>query len=109
MFIRSSGARASSTRQAVLFGAKLVGPAAILALGLLLKPTPGSARPDYTRRTKQECRYCHPPGGWFLTDAGKYFEQHRTLNGYRPPEEPSKQAAPKSAPDNQHAQNSKSK
>ena len=63
----------------------------ILVLGVLVRPTPGLARPDYTRRTKQECAYCHLPGGWFLNDAGRYFEQHRTLNGYKPPEAPAKQ------------------
>ncbi len=58
-----------------------------------------SARPDYTRRTKQECSYCHLPGGWFLNDAGKYFEKNRSLNGYKPPADPPKQATtdPKAA------------
>jgi hypothetical protein len=70
----------------------ILASAAVLAGGFLLNPAPGAARPDYTRRTKQECRYCHPPGGWFLNDAGKYFEKNRTLNGYKPPGEPPKQA-----------------
>lgn len=73
--------------------AAILAPAAVLALGFLCAPAPGVARPDYTRRTKQECRYCHPPGGWFLNDAGKYFEKNRTLNGYKPPAEPPKQTA----------------
>jgi len=71
----------------------VLAPAGVLATGFLLRPTPTVARPDYTRRTKQECRYCHPPGGWFLNDAGKYFEKNRTLNGYKPPEEAPKQTA----------------
>jgi hypothetical protein len=83
---------------------KLCAPAAVLAIGFLLAPAPGAARPDYTRRTKQDCRYCHPPGGWFLNDAGKYFEKNRSLNGYKPPAEPPKQAA-----DQKSAEDQKSK
>lgn len=81
--------------------AKLFAPMAVLAAGFLLAPTQSDARPDYTRRTKQDCRYCHPPGGWFLNDAGKYFEKNRTLNGYKPPAEPAKQAADQKAADDQ--------
>src|ERR1700679_1100682 len=78
-------------------------PMAIPAAGFLAIPHPTVAPPDYTRRPKQECSYCHRPGGWFLNDAGKYFEKNRSLNGYKPPAEPSKQTADqKSAnPDNQ--------
>ena len=72
--------------------ATILAPAVVLGLGWLWNPSPSSARPDYTRRTKQDCRYCHPPGGWFLNDAGRYFEKNRTLNGYKAPEEPPKQA-----------------
>lgn len=74
---------------------------AVLTIGFLVSPTPSTARPDYTRRTKQDCRYCHPPGGWFLNDAGKYFEKNRTLNGYKPPDAP----PPKQATDQKPAQN----
>jgi hypothetical protein len=72
--------------------ATILAPAAVLAAGFLWNPALSVARPDYTRRTKQDCRYCHPPGGWFLNDAGRYFEKNRTLNGYKAPEEPSRQA-----------------
>jgi len=68
--------------------ANLLAPAAVLALGFFWRPTPTAARPDYTRRTKQECRYCHPPGGWNLNDAGHYFEKNRSLSGYKPPDAP---------------------
>ena len=81
----------------------ILAPMAVLAAGFLWSPTPSAARPDYTRRTKQDCRYCHPPGGWFLNDAGKYFEKNRSLNGYKPPAEPPKQTADQKPanPDNQ--------
>jgi len=100
---RPSGARAGSRRRRALLAAKFFAPAAILAMGLLMRPTPGAARPDYTRRTKQECAYCHLPGGWFLKDAGKYFEKHRSLDGYKPPEEPSKQTGDQKSTPNQNA------
>lgn len=82
---------------------KFLAPAVVLAAGFLVSPTQTAARPDYTRRTKQECNYCHLPGGWFLNDAGKYFEKNRSLNGYKPPAEPPKQATDQKAanPDKQ--------
>jgi hypothetical protein len=73
--------------------ANILASMAVLTVGCLCSPTPGAARPDYTRRTKQECGYCHLPGGWFLNDAGKYFEKNRSLTGYKPPAEPTKQTA----------------
>lgn len=69
---------------------RFVFPAGLLIAGLFLIVPESPARPDYTRRTKQECSYCHPSGGWYLTDAGKYFRDHRDLNGYKPPAEPPK-------------------
>jgi hypothetical protein len=85
--------------------ANLLAPAVVLAAGFFLRPTPTIARPDYTRRTKQECRYCHPPGGWNLNDAGHYFEKHRSLNGYQPAEPPKQNAGQKPA----HPEDAKSK
>lgn len=72
-------------------------PAIVLLSGFLLRPTPTVARPDYTRRTKQECSYCHPPGGWRLNDAGEYFEKHRSLNGYQPAQPPKQSVGQKPA------------
>jgi hypothetical protein len=79
--------------------------AAVLLGGFLLRPTPTVARPDYTRRTKQECSYCHLPGGWRLNDAGEYFEKHRSLNGYQPADTPKQSAGQKPA----NPENAKSK
>ena len=45
---------------------------------------PSVAKPEYTRRTKKECSFCHPPGGYTLNDAGKYYRDHRALDGYKP-------------------------
>lgn len=61
-------------------------PAALLAAGVLLSSTSGWSRPDYGRRTNKECGFCHPPDSWKLTDAGKYYRDHKySLKGYKPP------------------------
>ena len=83
-------------------------PACVLAAGFFLSASIGLARPDYTRRTKQECSYCHPPGGWYLTDAGKYFRDHRNLQGYKPAPEPPKAASPGTQSQNNPSQNNPS-
>ncbi len=58
-------------------------PAAIV-VAALVNPRTSTARPEYTRRTKKECGFCHPPGGYTLNDAGKYYRDHRTLDGFKP-------------------------
>jgi hypothetical protein len=43
------------------------------------------ARPEYGRRTKKECSYCHPPNSWDINEAGKYFrDHHNSLEGFKP-------------------------
>jgi hypothetical protein len=49
----------------------------------LVAARPSAAKPEYTRRTKKECSFCHPPGGYTLNEAGKYYRDHRTLDGYK--------------------------
>lgn len=58
-------------------------------------PMRGEARPEYTRRTKKECQYCHPPDSFRLTEAGEYYRDHRTLDGYKPKEKPQDKDKPK--------------
>jgi len=61
-------------------------PAGVLTAGLLLSATSGAAKPDYGRRTGKECSFCHPPDSWKLTDAGKYYRDHKySLQGYKAP------------------------
>lgn len=47
----------------------------VAALGLLLRPTPGTALPDYASKTGQVCATCHvnPAGGGTLTARGQAF------------------------------------
>jgi hypothetical protein len=67
---------------------KWIAPAIVLAIGALLFPKVGGAKPDYTRRTGQTCEYCHPPNSRALNEAGEYYAAHkRSLSGYRPKEQ----------------------
>ncbi len=70
---------------------RLIPSIAILAIALIFCTTSGSAKPEYTRRTKKDCEFCHPPNSRDLNDAGKYYQDHHdSLQGYVPP--PDKQA-----------------
>lgn len=70
---------------------KLLAPAVILAAGLLLSVRISPAKPEYTRRTKKDCEFCHPPDSRKLTPAGEYYREHgNSLEGYRPPEQSGK-------------------
>lgn len=64
--------------------------AAIFAAILWFSPSASVASPEYARRTGKECNYCHPPANYTLTDAGKYYQAHKTLKGYEPKVEPKK-------------------
>jgi hypothetical protein len=57
----------------------------VFLAAMLAGARPGVAKPEYTRKTKKDCSFCHPPGGYTLTDAGKYYRDHHyTLDGYNP-------------------------
>jgi hypothetical protein len=62
--------------------------AGVLMAALLLDARASVARPEYTRKTKKECLYCHPPDSFQLTEAGKYYRDHRSLDGYEPKPKP---------------------
>jgi hypothetical protein len=71
---------------------KLTVPAAILAGGLFFSTTTTLAKPEYTRRTKKDCEFCHPPNNRELNEAGKYYRDHNySLQGYTPPKDDGKQ------------------
>jgi len=63
---------------------KFILSAAVFAAILYLIPTASFATPEYSRRSDKECNYCHPAKGYTLTDAGKYYKDHKTLKGYVP-------------------------
>ena len=60
------------------------GLVAMVAGIVLATARSGTARPEYTRRTRKDCVFCHPPGGYTLNDAGRYYRDHRTLDGFKP-------------------------
>jgi hypothetical protein len=72
---------------------KLVLPAAILVGGFLICTTASYGTAAYASQTKQKCVYCHTqampkkgdPKATDLTDAGKYFKEHKSLDGYVAP------------------------
>jgi hypothetical protein len=42
------------------------------------------ATPEYTKKESKPCTFCHPAVGKpDLNDAGKYYKDHHTLEGYR--------------------------
>ena len=64
---------------------KLIFPTSILAAGLFFAATTSWAVPEFARKTKKECSFCHPPDSWNLTEAGKYYREHKySLEGYKP-------------------------
>ena len=56
----------------------------VLIAILCLVPREAVTSPVYSRRTNKECSYCHPPNTYNLNEAGKYYQDHKTLNGYQP-------------------------
>jgi hypothetical protein len=71
---------------------KIFMPAAILLGGILACTTVSLGKPEYTKETKKTCTFCHAknvPGNKAemqknLTDAGKYYQEHKSLDGFAP-------------------------
>ena len=64
---------------------KLIVPAVIVLGGFLVCSTASFGKPEYTKQTKKACAYCHVDSSKApknLNDAGKYFQEHKTLDGY---------------------------
>jgi hypothetical protein len=60
---------------------------ALVPAALLFDPPLSVAKPEYSRRTKKDCGYCHPKDSWDINDAGKYFRDHNhSLEGFKPKE-----------------------
>ncbi|MGP8244698.1 MAG: hypothetical protein ACLQVN_09290 [Bryobacteraceae bacterium] len=65
---------------------KLAIPAAVLMGGFLVCSIASYGKPEYTKATKKACTYCHVDAKAKpkdLTDAGKYYSEHKTLDGYQ--------------------------
>ncbi|HXM39929.1 MAG TPA: hypothetical protein VN924_01680 [Bryobacteraceae bacterium] len=60
-------------------------PATVLAAGFLAVSTLSFAKPEYVKATKKACAYCHLDSKARpkeLPEAGKYYKEHKTLEGY---------------------------
>ncbi|MBZ5603232.1 MAG: hypothetical protein LAO79_13100 [Acidobacteriia bacterium] len=60
-------------------------PVVVVTAGLLVNVTVSSAKPDYTKKEKKSCTYCHTSAtSKELNDAGKYYAAHdHSLEGYQ--------------------------
>jgi len=63
-------------------------PAVVLLLGALVGSTLSYGKPEYTKKEKKACTYCHVSAkSKELNDAGKYYKEHdHSLEGYKPKE-----------------------
>jgi hypothetical protein len=68
---------------------KTVLPAAVLVGGFLLCTTASYGTAEYAKNTKKSCTFCHEKVNSDkevmkanLTDAGKYYKEKKTLDGY---------------------------
>lgn len=60
-------------------------PAVIVGAGLFLNSVPSFGKAEYTKATKKGCTYCHvdqKAKPKELTEAGKYYKDKKTLDGY---------------------------
>jgi hypothetical protein len=65
---------------------KILAVAGIFTGAFFFSATNGVAKPEYSRRTKKECSFCHPAGSFNLNEAGAYYRDHKySLEGYVPP------------------------
>ena len=64
---------------------KLALPAAIALTGLIVCTTSSYAKPEYSKKEKKGCTFCHvKAGSKELNDAGKYYKDHdKSLDGYK--------------------------
>jgi hypothetical protein len=61
-------------------------PAFILLAGVVVSSTLSYAKPEYTKKEKKGCTFCHVTAkSKELNDAGKYYKDHdHSLEGYQP-------------------------
>ena len=64
---------------------KIVLPTAVLVGGFLVCSMATYGKPEYAKETKKACTFCHVNAQKTpkdLKDAGKYFKEHKSLDGY---------------------------
>ena len=70
----------------VCSGMKFAIPAFVLLLGAVVSSSLSYGKPEYTKKEKKACTYCHvKASSKELNDAGKYYKDHdHSLEGYQP-------------------------
>jgi hypothetical protein len=65
---------------------KFILPTLILSSFVLLNTSVSYAKPEYSKKEKKSCTFCHvKAGSKELNDAGKYYKEHKfSLEGYTP-------------------------
>jgi hypothetical protein len=67
-----------------MWNLKITLPAVILAGGTLLCSTATYGKAEYTKKEKKACTFCHTAANSKeLNDAGKYYQEHKSLDGYK--------------------------
>ena len=65
---------------------KWVRVALLSTVALLMVVSFAITKPEYTKKEGKACTYCHPGGNAKqLTEAGKYYKEHHTLEGFQAP------------------------
>ena len=59
-------------------------PAVILIVAMLVSTSTSFGKPEYTKKEKKGCVVCHVTAtSKELNDAGKYYKEKKTLDGYK--------------------------
>jgi hypothetical protein len=61
-------------------------PGLVLFVGVLVNSTVSTAKPEYTKKEKKACTFCHVSAkSKDLNDTGQYYKDHdHSLEGYKP-------------------------
>jgi hypothetical protein len=78
-----------ATKEKAMNKLKLLVPAIIVGVGILASVTASYGTQEIAKKEKKQCTFCHAkveakdamPKN--LTDAGKYYQEHKTLDGYK--------------------------
>jgi hypothetical protein len=69
-----------------MYQLKIALPAIILLGGFLVCSTDSYGKVEYVKATKKACAFCHVDSKAKpkeLTEAGKYYSEHKSLDGYQ--------------------------
>jgi hypothetical protein len=84
--LADGSAIAPSLAGGIMSQLKIILPAVVLLGGFLVCSTSSYGKAEYVKATKKACAYCHVDSKAKpkeLTDAGKYYAEHKNLDGYK--------------------------